>query len=314
MIRPFRWLATAAAAAGAALMLVPASQPVAQNQIVNTRVPDDAGAQPVRPTRKPGQNDATTEGACLIQPSAVTELAAGAAGILSNVMVERGSRVERGQLLAVLDRDIERAMLDAASARARARATVDAAQATRDMARQKLERMRTLNQLSYGARLELEMADGEYKVATHRLQQAREAATIAERDQKVALHQLAQREIRSPIDGVVADRLLEPGERVDGRAVFRLMNLDELRVELVLPAERFGGLTPGMTVMVEPAVGPSGPVHAKVVQVDPFIDAASATFRARLALQYPDQKVPAGARCRVSGLPPLAPSPASRGS
>jgi RND family efflux transporter MFP subunit len=301
----FRWLAAVVATAGAATLLTPTTDGVAQSRIVNARVPDDAGTRAPAPPSGTGAKSAgsTQDGACLIQPSSVIDLAASAAGVLSEVHVERGHRVKQGQVLAVLDHDVERAMFDAAKARTRARAAIAAAAATRDMARQKLERMRALKELSYGAQLELELADGEFKVASHRLQQAREAAEIAERDQTVARQQLAQREVRSPIDGIVADRLLEPGERVDGRAIFRLMNLDELRVELVLPAERFGDLRPGMAVSVEPVVGDSGPVAAQVTQVDDFIDAASATFRARLSLANAERRIPAGARCRLGALP-----------
>ncbi|MEZ5650127.1 MAG: efflux RND transporter periplasmic adaptor subunit [Burkholderiaceae bacterium] len=278
------------------LLLVPVPDAPAQSQVVNPRVPPDAGRN--RGTGPAVENSDRT--GCLIQPSVVTDVAAGAPGVLAQVAVERGQTVKRGQVLAVLDNDVEQAVVAAAQARAQAKASISAAEATRDMARQKLERMHALNRLSYGAQLELELAKGELKVAEHRLQQAREAATIAGREQDVASRQLAQREIRSPIDGIIADRLLEPGERVDGRPVVRVMNLDRLHVELVLPAERFGALHAGMSLAVTPEIGAKRAVNATVDQVDPFVDAASATFRARLTLANADRQIPAGARCQVA--------------
>jgi len=295
-MRNLAWRLPVAAATALLIATAPVQIAIAQTQVVNPRVPADAG----RAKSGPGTTENNDRTGCLIQPSIVTDVAAGAPGVLASVAVDRGQTVKRGQILAVLDNDVEQAVLAAAHARAQARASISAAEATRDMARGKLERMHALNKLSYGAQLELELAKGELKVAEHRLQQAQEASAIARREQDVANRQLSQREIRSPIDGIVADRLLEPGERVDGRPVVRVMNLDRLHVELVLPAERFGQVFPGMTISVTPEIGQKQAVNARVEQVDPFVDAASATFRARLTLANANRQVPAGARCQVA--------------
>ena len=68
----------------------------------------------------------------------------------------------------------------------------------------------------------------------------------------------------------------------------------------VRPAERFGQVFPGMTISVTPEIGQKQAVNARVEQVDPFVDAASATFRARLTLANANRQVPAGARCQVA--------------
>ncbi|MEZ5739633.1 MAG: efflux RND transporter periplasmic adaptor subunit [Burkholderiaceae bacterium] len=232
----------------------------------------------------------------------------GRPGVLAEVRVDRGDRVEPGQVLAVLDRDVEKAMVETARARAKARAETAAARATRDMARQKLTRIAALNKLNYGAQLELEMAQGELKVAEHRLQQSVENHEIAEGEHQVTRRQLDQRVVRSPIGGVVADRLLDPGERADGQPILRVVTLDSLHVELVIPAERFGEIRKGMTLNVQPEIGERASLAAEVVQVDAFIDAASATYRARLALANGDLTVPAGVRCQVMLEPAVAPT------
>lgn len=244
---------------------------------------------------------------CLIEPSAIADVAAGAPGVLAEVRVDRGDRVEQGQVLAVLDRDVEKAMVETARARAKAQAETAAARASRDMARQKLTRIAALNKLNYGAQLELEMAQGELKVAEHRLQQSVENHEIAEGEHQVAKRQLDQRVVRSPISGIVADRLLDPGERADGQPILRVVTLDSLHVELVIPAERFGEIRKGMMLNVQPEIGERAALSARVVQVDAFIDAASATYRARLALANSDLTVPAGVRCQVMLEPPVSP-------
>ena len=236
---------------------------------------------------------------CLIEPDASADVAAAAPGVLAKVVVERGDHVKRGDVLAVLDQEIERAALEASRERARTRAEIAAAEATRAMARKKTERFAALHELSYGAKLELELAKGELEVAEHRLRQARDAHRIAERDYEVSEQRLAQRSIRSPIDGVVADRYLNPGERADGRPIVRVIRLDQLRAEVVVPAQRFGQIRKGMVGTLTPEVAGAASMQASVVQVDPFVDAASGTFRARLAIANRDLAIPAGVRCDV---------------
>jgi multidrug efflux pump subunit AcrA (membrane-fusion protein) len=193
---------------------------------------------------------------------------------------------------------------------------VAALAAARDLARTKLKRMHALAQLDRGGRLELETAAAEFEIADHRLQQAREALSIAQREEDMSRAQLEQRRIRSPIDGVVADRLLNPGERVDGRPIFRLVTLNRLRVEVVVPAKRFGEIKEGAMATVTPEGIDAPEVTAKVVQVDRFVDAASGTFRARLSLPNPAGQVPPGARCRIAfaapAETPAAPSSAAK--
>lgn len=237
---------------------------------------------------------------CLIQPHTSAEVAASAPGILSEVRVRRGDRVKKGQILAVLDNDVEQALLNAAAARATARSEIAAARATRDMASKKLRRMSALNELSYGAKLELELAEGELKVSQYRIEQAKDRHRIANREHQVAARQLDQRFVRSPIDGVVADRLVNPGERADGRPIARVIKLDQLRIEVVMPADQYGMITEGMFGTVETKTAEPITITAIIDQVDSFIDPASGTFRARMLFDNRDLSVPAGAQCRVT--------------
>jgi multidrug efflux pump subunit AcrA (membrane-fusion protein) len=98
---------------------------------------------------------------------------------------------------------------------------------------------------------------------------------------------------------VVVERLAQEGERVEDRPIVRVAQLDPLRVELVMPAARWGSVDRGDVVTLLPDLPGGGKLMAKVTHVDKTLDAASNTFRVRLALPNPDYKVPAGARCRV---------------
>ncbi len=303
-MRKSRIVGASGSAALVALTAFTFESPRAQTRVESPRTVKLAAGKKSEP-RKPLSDQAVAPSAgndygCLIQPHASANVATSVPGVLSEVRVRRGDTVKKNQILAVLDSDVEQALLGAAAARAQTRAEIASAQATRDMARQKLSRMQSLNELSYGARLEIELAQGELKVAEHRLQQARDRHKIANQEHQVAARQLEQRYVRSPIDGIVADRLLNPGERADGRPIMRIIKVKQLRVEVVAPAEQFGNLAPGMFGTVESETARPVSLTAIVDQVDSFIDPASGTFRARMLVDNSELKIPAGARCRVS--------------
>jgi len=237
---------------------------------------------------------------CVIEAAASAEVAAAVPGVLETVLVDRGAVVRRGQVVATLNAEVERAAEEAARVRAGADGELSALAAARDLARTRMKRIHALVELQGGSRLELETAVAEFEIADHRLQQARDAREIALRELELARRQLALRTVRSPIDGVVADRLLHPGERVDGRPILRVTGLDRLRAEVVLPASRFGRIGIGASASVRAELPDAPQATGRVVQVDRFVDAASGTFRARVALPNPDGRLPAGVRCQVA--------------
>ena len=91
--------------------------------------------------------------------------------------------------------------------------------------------------------------------------------------------------------------------------MLRLAMLNPLRVELVLPASRYGTVTLRDEVSVTPDLPGATPLTARVTHVDKLIDAASNTFRVRMKLPNPGNKLPAGARCRVDLAPTVAATP-----
>jgi membrane fusion protein, heavy metal efflux system len=263
-------------------------------------------AQPAQQGDPAGQSSL----GCVVEASASAEVAASTAGVLETVTVDRGSVVRKGQVIATLQAEVERAAVGAARARAESESEIAALETSRDMARHKFRRIYALTQLQSSAQLELEMARSDYEVAEHRLQQSREAHQVARRELELAQRQLELRQVRSPIDGVVADRMLNPGERVDGRPIVRILTVERLRAEVVLPASRFGQVREGMSASIRVDTPSAQTVDAKVVQVDRFVDAASGTFRARLTVPNRGGELPAGVRCQMTLDAVAAPRPA----
>lgn len=242
---------------------------------------------------------------CLITPVQVAEIGTPAAGIVERVLVDRGDAVRRGQALVVLKAASERAGLRTAEARARAQAAVSAAQATLALTRQKARRAESLHAEQFISDIALDQARTELSVAAQNLKQAEDQRALYQAESAQAQALLNQRALSSPFDGVVTDRMAQPGERVELQPLLRIADVSRLRVEVVVPASQFGQVRPGARHAVKADVPGIPARDATVTQVDQVIDAASNTFRVRLALDNADRAVPAGARCQIDlGLKP----------
>ena len=252
---------------------------------------------------------------CLIEPFSVSDLGSPVVGVIEQVHVERGDRVHAGQPLATLRADVERMSVSVAEGRALGVGELKAAEANAELARQKLARAADLAGKEFISAQALEQARAEALVAENRLVQAREQRDIYAREHALARAQLGLRTIRSPSNGVVADRYLSVGERVEEKPMFRIAVVDPLRVEVVLPAALYPVVRKGVQMRISPDFPGAQPRIATVALVDRVIEGASNTFRARLSLPNPGNALPAGLRCKAE-LPgsdaAVQPRPVSR--
>jgi RND family efflux transporter MFP subunit len=236
---------------------------------------------------------------CLIVPSKVIELGSPSAGIIQNVLVDRGATVKTGQVLATLQGDVEQANVNLASTRASADADLQAALRAHEFAQRKLERTQDLFRKEFVSAQAVDQALAEAQAAHGRKAQALEQAQQAKRELAVATAQLATRTLRSPVDGVVVDLYRRSGERVEDRPILKIVTLDPLYVEVVLPATLYARIKPGLPVVVRPALEGVPALTGTVSVADRVIDPASNTFRARIVLPNADSAIPAGLRCQA---------------
>lgn len=237
---------------------------------------------------------------CLITPSEVVELGSPVVGVIERIDAERGDSVKKGQSLAYLTADVERASVAVAEARASNQAEMQAAASTQEFAKRKQDRTDSLYRDKFTSLQNQDQAQTEAALADLKLLQAREQKRQSAQELSFARAQLAQRTIKSPITGVVVERYMSQGERVEQRPLLKIAALDPLRVEVIAPASEFNKIRPGMMANIMPELASIGELKAKVVLVDKILDAASNTFRVRLELPNPNNALPAGLRCKVA--------------
>lgn len=236
---------------------------------------------------------------CMIMPERVAEVGSPTIGIVKSMLVERGDPVRKGQVIAVLDDEVERASLVVALTRAQASAEIQAAQAGFDLAEQRRIRAEELYSKQFISAQARDQAVAEAVVAEQKLHQAREQRQAMRQELALAKARLKERVIRSPFDGVVAERYFSAGERVEEKPMVRVAKVDPLRVEVVMTSNMFGRVQPGTPARVMPELPGIGAIQAEVALVDQVLDAASNTFRVRLLVPNPGGKVPAGLRCKI---------------
>lgn len=210
---------------------------------------------------------------CLLEPHLVANVGSPVEGTLNQVLVDRGANVGKGQVVARLNSSVEAANLELRKAQ-------------EEFGKRKVERNKELFSK------ELISANEKDEIET----QTRIAGLEVRQQEQV----LEQRSIRSPLNGVVVERFLGPGERVaNEKPILRIAQIDPLNVEVIAPVEMFGMVKSGMTaeIRLDPLL--PGVYKAKVAVVDRVIDAASGTFGIRLELPNPGNKVPAGIKCKA---------------
>jgi membrane fusion protein, multidrug efflux system len=141
----------------------------------------------------------------------------------------------------------------------------------------------------------LERAQGSVQHAQAELSNRR----LADLELQRTTAEVALRTIRSPINGVVVERFMNPGEFPKQEKILKLAQIDPLRVEAYAPVAMLGKIAVGMAAYVRPEAPLTGEYAAKVTVVDRVVDAASGTFGVRLELPNHDLKLPAGLKCSV---------------
>jgi RND family efflux transporter MFP subunit len=247
-----------------------------------------------------GQEKTAPEFACLIQPKMVLKLGTSVPGLISEVLVDRGAIVKKGDVVARLDSSVEEASLTLAQARATNDSAVRSGRAKLDFQKRKAERTTELRKNDNIAISTAEEAETAAKVADGELHEAEVNLQLAQLELVRTRELLKQRTIRSPIDGIVVERTLGPGEYIFDQAhLLTVAQIDPLSVEVFVPLTQFGRIHPGVSAEVYPEDPVGGSYAATVTVVDQVFDAASATIGVRLELPNPDYALPAGLKCQV---------------
>jgi membrane fusion protein, multidrug efflux system len=245
-------------------------------------------------------SDDAVAATCILKPRFTVQLGSTVTGVLSELLVDRGDAVHKGQIVARLESSVEQANLALDRTKAASDTSVKVETVDRDLAIREAARKKSLVDKGIDNENALDEIQTKAREGELRVQQAQTDQQIAALTAQRSERTLELKQIRSPIEGVVIERKLSAGEYIyEQTSIMTIAQLDPLNVELVLPQDRYGLIHIGETGTVHPAAPVGGAYKAVVEVVDPVIDAASGTFGVRLRLANPDHLIPAGIHCSV---------------
>ena len=248
----------------------------------------------------------TFEAGGIVQARTTATITARILAPVREVRVGPGDRVRAGQALVVLDgSDLE---ARARSARAGALAADQGAAAAADerqaadaalaLARTTYDRIAGLHAKRSATTQELDAATGALRgaeahaaSAAARAQAATSAVEGARADSEAAGTTESFALIPAPFDGVVSEKLVEPGNlAAPGTPLLRLEDTRGFRLEVRVDESRIGAIAPGAMVPVSLDSGAGGDartIQGTVAEISRAVDADARAFLVKIALPEP---------------------------
>jgi len=263
--------------------------------------PPDTKTEPsVLSTPVPEAGGYTASGPIVVENQ--VDVAAQREGLVSQILVEPGTRVNKGQLLARIDdrqviADLEAARAKTASIEADLnnwKAEAKVLEADYERARKMWEAQLITQEQFEHAKYKAEADQWDVKRVEQLLINARDSQQSTELE-------LQKTQITAPFDGVVARRYIRVGQTVSrNERLFWVTATGPLRVRFTLPSRFVNQVKVGQRVAIKVPDGDPALAHqAQVIQVSPVVDPASGTIEALAELIGPTQDLRPGMQADV---------------
>lgn len=216
-----------------------------------------------------------------------SELAVRVPGRVAKMYVDEGSRISRGQALLELETDYPRLNLEKAQADI-ARAVSAEQDAQRDLNRKKeLIAKESIPQATYDRSQAM-------------FDQARAAKESAQAQANIFRQQMSDSTLRSPIDGVVAEKRTDVGQRLgDATVALVVVQTTPLKLRFRVPEKEISHVRQGQNVKATVDAYAGDVFQGKVAVVGGVVDPATRSFTVETEFPNRDGKLKPGMFARV---------------
>ena len=228
-------------------------------------------------------------------------------GIVRWIGAKKGDPVKKGQVVVLLDDSEQRARVTEAEGR------IARAQAALQIARTRFNRLKTLREQRVESAQQLDDAQAELTGADAGLREAQGLLDLAR-------WQLAWTVIRSPIDGVVLEKLADENELVSPQsfggdkgpstALLAVADPQDLQVEIDLNESDLSKVWLGQPCRVAPEAYPEHVYDGYVAEIAPEANRQKGTLQIKVQIKNPDRYLVPELSAKVDFLasyPPVSP-------
>lgn len=217
-----------------------------------------------------------------LEPHKLVDVNAQITGKISGVWADEGSVVSQGQRLAVLEGEGLRSQL------AGARSAVEAAQASLDLARQRMEATEQLFATGAVSKIERDNTRNAVQGAESQLRTAQ--AQVA-----VLSEQAGRTVVTSPLSGRVSARYVNEGEAVTaGRKLYTVVNTAILELKGQVASDQVGDIRVGQKVSLTLSGAPNKKIQGTVARIDPLADPQTRQVSVYVQVQNTDDALVGG--------------------
>lgn len=196
-------------------------------------------------------------------------------GTVQKVYVEAGDNVREGQLLATLDKTDAKNMYEMASAKQK-------------QAQDAYDRLKTVYEKG-------SLSEVKWVEMQTNLDQANSSLKIAENN-------LQKCDLKSPVNGVVGRRNIEPGMSsiLVSKAPFEIVDIKQVNIKIAIPEKEIGKLKKGDDATFTVGALGGKEFSGKVTTVSPVADMLSRTYEAKVQVANKNQELMPGMVCDVN--------------
>lgn len=217
---------------------------------------------------------------------AIRESVVGAesAGIVESVGVAEGDSVKAGQLLGRLRPGETDARLAQSLASTRAaETTLRGEESLLEAAQRELKRARELAERRLVPIAELDDAESAERLQRAKTESARARLEEAQAEVARVRPEFGKREVRAPFDGVVIERLVQPGTAVtSSTGWFAIAEMSATEIYVETDENNLGRLEVGQSAIAVAPAYPDKPFEAQLTQVGPNVDSERGVVGLRL--------------------------------
>ncbi|MEO5823705.1 MAG: efflux RND transporter periplasmic adaptor subunit [Vicinamibacteraceae bacterium] len=236
-----------------------------------------------------------------LEGEASVEVSSKVNGRLEDVTVRIGDRVAKGALLAKVEsREIQEQVNQAQASFEVARATVRQREADLKFAQTNLDRSRSLFERQLLPRQTLDDADARHQSSQAQLELSKAQFNQAQSRLDELKITLSATDIRSPVNGFVGKRLLDPGSFVSSNTtLLSMVQIDRVRLVANVVEKDLRRVRVGSTADVEVDAFPGEIFHGRVARLAPVLDPATRTAQMEVEVPNGDFRLKPGMYSRV---------------